>query len=289
MNKKLNVKGFCTDLAYDLVGSVLYAAGIVCFVNPANMAPGGMSGVAILLNYLWGLPIGTMTIVLNIPLLILSYIFLGKSLTWKTVKSLVISSLMVDLVMARYAPVYAGDRMIGGVFGGVLMGAGLAIIFLRGSTTGGTDIISFLVKKWYPHVPIGRMIMVVDCIIIGVSVLVFGNLESALYGLISLYCCSMVIDRIIYGLDKGSMVMVVSEKNDEIAAQIMDELERGGTLLKGQGAYTGTDRDVLMCAVRKQQFARVRAIIYEKDPNAFVIVSETSEVLGEGFKQVSGL
>lgn len=287
VNKKLNVKGFCTDLAYDLVGSVLYAAGIVCFVNPANMAPGGMSGVAILLNYLWGLPIGTMTIVLNIPLLILSYIFLGKSLTWKTVKSLVISSLMVDLVMARYAPIYAGDRMIGGVFGGVLMGAGLAIIFLRGSTTGGTDIISFLVKKWYPHVPIGRMIMVVDCIIIGVSVLVFGNLESALYGLISLYC-SMVIDSIIYGLDKGSMVMVVSEKNDEIAAQIMDELERGVTLLKGQGAYTGTDRDVLMCAVRKQQFARVRAIIYEKDPNAFVIVSETSEVFGEGFKQVSG-
>ena len=122
VNKKLNVNGFCTDLAYDLVGSVLYAAGIVCFVNPANMAPGGMSGVAILLNYLWGLPIGTMTIVLNIPLLILSYIFLGKSLTWKTVKSLVISSLMVDLVMARYAPIYAGDRMIGGVFGGVLMG-----------------------------------------------------------------------------------------------------------------------------------------------------------------------
>ena len=288
MNKKLNVKGFCTDLAYDLVGSVLYAAGIVCFVNPANMAPGGMSGVAILLNYLWGLPIGTMTIVLNIPLLILSYIFLGKSQTRKTVKSQENSSLMVDLVMSRYAPIYAGDRMIGGVFGGVLMGAGLAIIFLRGSTTGGTDIISFLVKKWYPHVPIGRMIMVVDCIIIGVSVLVFGNLESALYGLISLYCCSRVIDSIIYGLDKGSMVMVVSEKNDEIAAQIMDELERGVTLLKGQGAYTGTDRDVLMCAVRKQQFARVRAIIYEKDPNAFVIVSETSEVLGEGFKQVSG-
>ena len=138
--------------------------------------------------------------------------------------------------MARYAPIYAGDRMIGGVFGGVLMGAGLAIIFLRGSTTGGTDIISFLVKKWYPHVPIGRMIMVVDCIIIGVSVLVFGNLESALYGLISLYCCSMVIDSIIYGLDKGSMVMVVSEKNDEIAAQIMDELERGVTLLKRTGS-----------------------------------------------------
>ena len=286
---KEKTKEILTDILFDIAAGILIAIGTYNFATAAKFPMSGFNGIGMIFYHLWGLPIGTMTIVLNIPLLILSYIFLGKSLTWKTVKSLVISSLMVDLVMARYAPIYAGDRMIGGVFGGVLMGAGLAIIFLRGSTTGGTDIISFLVKKWYPHVPIGRMIMVVDCIIIGVSVLVFGNLESALYGLISLYCCSMVIDSIIYGLDKGSMVMVVSEKNDEIAAQIMDELERGVTLLKGQGAYTGTDRDVLMCAVRKQQFARVRAIIYEKDPNAFVIVSETSEVLGEGFKQVSGL
>lgn len=172
--------------------------------------------------------------------------------------------------MAKYAPVYVGDRNDRRCFRRCVDGWPVWRLFSCGvPQPGGTDIISFLVKKWYPHVPIGRMIMVVDCIIIGVSVLVFGNLESALYGLISLYCCSMVIDSIIYGLDKGSMVMVVSEKNDEIAAQIMDELERGVTLLKGQGAYTGTDRDVLMCAVRKQQFARVRAIIYEKESECF--------------------
>lgn len=288
MKEHFKLKNICLDILYDLVGSVLFALGIDCFVNPANLAPGGMSGVAILLNYLWQLPIGLMTFVLNIPLLILSYMFLGKSLTFKTVKSLVISSIMVDVVIAGIAPVYVGDRMIGAVFGGILMGAGLALIFLRGSTTGGTDIISFLVRKWYPHVQIGRIMMGVDCVIIGVSIFVFGNMESGLYGLVSLFCCSMVIDSIIYGLDKGSMVMVVSEKNKEIAEQIMLELERGVTLLKGQGAYTGQDRDVLLCAVRKQQFARVRAIIYEKDPAAFVIVSETSEVLGEGFKRVSG-
>lgn len=288
MKEHFNLKTFGVDLLYDLVGSALFALGIDCFVNPANLAPGGMSGVAILLNYLWQLPIGLMSFVLNIPLLILSYMFLGKSLTFKTVKSLVISSIMVDMVIIRVAPVYMGDRMIGAVFGGILMGAGLAIIFLRGSTTGGTDIISFLVRKWHPHVQIGRIMMVVDCVIIGISIFVFGNMESGLYGLISLFCCSMVIDSIIYGLDKGSMVMVVSEKNKEIAEQIMMELERGVTLLKGQGAYTGQDRDVLLCAVRKQQFARVRAIIYEKDPAAFVIVSETSEVFGEGFKRVSG-
>ncbi len=288
MKEHFNFKNICLDILYDLAGSVLFALGIDCFVNPANLAPGGMSGVAILLNYLWQLPIGLMTFVLNIPLLILAYMFLGKSLSFKTMKSLVISSIMVDVVIAGIAPVYAGDRMIGAVFGGILMGAGLALIFLRGSTTGGTDIISFLVRKWYPHVQIGRIMMGVDCVIIGVSIFVFGNMESGLYGLVSLFCCSTVIDSIIYGLDKGSMVMVVSEKNKEIADQIMIELERGVTLLKGQGAYTGQDRDVLLCAVRKQQFARVRAIIYEKDPSAFVIVSETSEVLGEGFKRVSG-
>lgn len=288
VKEQLTIKNLSLDLLYDLVGSLLFALGIDCFVNPANLAPGGMSGVAILLNYLWNLPIGMMTFVLNIPLLILSYMFLGKSLTFKTVKSLVISSIMVDVVVAGLAPVYTGDRMIGAVFGGILMGAGLAVIFLRGSTTGGTDIISFLVRKWYPHVQIGRIMMLVDCIIIGVSIFVFGNMESGLYGLVSLFCCSTVIDSIIYGLDKGSMVMVISDRNSEIAEQIMKELERGVTLLKGQGAYTGQDRDVLMCAVRKQQFGRIRAIIYQTDPSAFVIVSETSEVLGEGFKQVSG-
>lgn len=288
MKSHLKMKNFCLDLLYDLVGSVLFAVGIVCFVNPANLAPGGMSGIAIMINYLWGLPIGLMSFALNIPLLVLSYMFLGRSLTFKTVKSLVISSVMVDMVIAKIAPVYVGDRMIGAVFGGIIMGAGLAVIFLRGSTTGGTDIISFLARKWYPHVQIGRLMMIVDCVILAVSILVFGNMEAALYGLISLYCCTMVIDNIIYGFDKGSMVMVVSEKNREIADQIMAELDRGVTLLRGEGAYTGKDKDVLMCAVRKQQFARVRAIIDEKDPLAFVIVSETSEVFGEGFKRVSG-
>lgn len=286
MEKQLKIKNFCVDLIYDLVGSVLFAIGIVCFVNPANLAPGGMSGIAILLNYLWQLPIGLMSVLLNVPLLILSYMFLGRALTFKTIKSLVISSIMVDMVVTELVPVYVGDRMIGAVFGGILMGAGLAVIFLRGSTTGGTDIISFLVRKWYPHIPIGRLMMVVDCVILGVSIVVFGNMEAGLYGLVSLFCCSKVIDSIIYGLDKGSMVTVISEKNDEIAAQIMKELERGVTLLDGKGAYTGNRREVLICAVRKQQYGRLRAIVYENDPSAFMIVSETSEVLGEGFKAV---
>ena len=275
------------DLIFDVIGSFAFALGIVCFVNPANLAPGGMSGVAILVNYVWGLPIGRMAFIMNIPLLILSWLFLGRRMTLRTVKSLVINSALIDIISASPVPIYVGDRMIGAVFGGALMGAGMAMIILRGSNTGGTDIVSFLIRKWFPHLPIGRIMMGVDGLIILVSIFVFGNMEAGLYGGISLFCCSKVIDSIVYGMDKGVMVTVISDKNKEIAEGIMREMERGVTFLKGEGAYTGKPRDVLICAVRRQEFARLTAIIRMFDEDAFIITSETKEVQGEGFKAVS--
>ena len=275
------------DLIFDVIGSFAFALGIVCFVNPANLAPGGMSGVAILVNYVWGLPIGRMAFIMNIPLLILSWLFLGRRMTLRTVKSLVINSALIDIISASPVPIYVGDRMIGAVFGGALMGAGMAMIILRGSNTGGTDIVSFLIRKWFPHLPIGRIMMGVDGLIILVSIFVFGNMEAGLYGGISLFCCSKVIDSIVYGMDKGVMVTVISDKNKEIAEGIMREMERGVTFLKGEGAYTGKPRDVLICAVRRQEFARLTAIIRMFDEDAFIITSETKEVRGEGFKAVS--
>ncbi len=286
MRKKYTLSDLVLDLAYDFFGSVVFAAGLICFVEPANMAPGGMSGIAVLINYVWGLPIGLMAFLLNIPLLIMSWFFLGKRMTIKTVKSLVINSLVIDFLVSPFFPLYTGDRMIGAMFGGVLMGAGLAVIFLRGSNTGGTDTVSFLVRKWFPHLPIGKIMMAVDGIIIALSIFVFGDLESGLYGVISVFCCSKVIDSIVYGVDKGIMITVISDHNQAIAAHIMEEMERGVTFLKGQGAYTGIERDVLICAVRRQEFARAKAIIYEYDHDAFIITSETSEVMGEGFKPV---
>ena len=286
MRKKYSLKDLIIDLVYDIVGSVIFAAGLICFVNPANLAPGGMSGAAIMINYIWGLPIGMMAFLLYVPLMIMSWMFLGKYMTLKTLKSLAINSLIVDQVVGRYFPVYIGDRMIGATFGGVLMGAGLAAIFLRGSNTGGTDTISFLVRKWFPHLPIGKIMMAVDCVILSMSIFVFGNMEAGLYGVVSLFCCSKVVDSIVYGADKGIMMTVISDQNQAIAAHIMDEVGRGVTFLKGRGAYTGIERDVLICAVRRQEFARARAIIYEYDHDAFIITSETSEVMGEGFKPV---
>lgn len=280
-------KNICLDLGADVLGSLVFATGIISFVGPAQIAPGGVSGISLILNYLWGLPIGTMSLILNIPLLILSYRYLGHHLTYKTIKSLVINTLMIDMVVTPFFPVYTGDRLLGAVFGGVAMGAGLAIIFLRGSTTGGTDIVSYLVQRRWPHISIGRAILMIDCVILGTSMVVFKSLEAGLFGMVSLFCSTRVIDTIIYGQDKGSMVTVVSERYEAIAKAIMEELQRGVTLLQGQGAYSGKETKVLICAVRKPQFARLKAIIYENDPKAFVVVSEAGEILGEGFKAIT--
>lgn len=284
LTKSQRGKVLAADILVDIIGSVIYDIGIHCFVGPANIAPGGMSGVAIIINYLASLPIGIMTFVLNIPLLFLAWKFLGRSLALKTIKSLFINTFILDYVIAPLLPQYLGDRMIASGFGGILMGVGLAMIFMRGSTTGGTDIMSYLLQLKFPHIPIGKAVLIVDCVIIAASMLAFGNVETGLFGIVSLVCCTKAMDSIIYGLEKGTKFTVYSHQNQEIARVIMEDLERGVTLLEAQGAYTRKERYVLVCVVRRQEYAKVKSIIYDIDPSAFVTVDEVDEVLGEGFK-----
>lgn len=282
MNKYKNI---AIDLLYDIAGTIVYNIGIFCFVDAAQTAPGGMSGIAIMLNYLYRLPIGITTLLLNIPILILGWLYLGRRLIYRTLRTLIISTLMMDAVVSRFFPQYTGDRLVGCIFGGVLMGAGLAFVFMRGTTTGGTDILSNLVKRRYPHIPIGRAILFIDCIIIAASMLVFADVESGLYGLISLFCCTKIIDGILYGIDRSSSVMIISSKYEEIAENIMRRFHRGITCLRAAGAYTKKDKTVLLCVCRRQEYFKMKSLIYHIDENAFVIVSEVNEVLGEGFKK----
>lgn len=186
LKQKKYLRGLALDFGADVLGSLLFAIGIVSFTEPANIAPGGVSGIAIILNYLWDvLPIGGLSIAINVPLMILSFKYLGRRASVKTICSLIISSLMIDWIAAPFFPVYSGDRLLGAVFGGVFMGAGLALIFLRGSTTGGTEIVSNLMRLRWPHISMGRAILFVDCAVIAASIVVFGNLESGMYGIIS--------------------------------------------------------------------------------------------------------
>ena len=284
--KSTTVKVLAADIFFDIAGSFVLALGIFCFAEQADIAPGGMSGIAIMLKYLFDLPVGLMTFVLNIPLLILAWKYISHRFTVRTLKTVLFNTIILDYVVTPYFPQYAGDRMLSSIFGGILMGVGLALIFLRGSTTGGTDIVSHLMELKFPHVPIGTMLLIIDCVILGVSILVFGNLESGLFGVVALFCQSKVIDGVIYGLDRGKTIMIMSPNTEKIAARVMDEMEHGATFLKGRGAYSGREMDVLYVVVRVPEFHRLKQITYEEDPNAFLVVSEANQILGEGFKGI---
>ncbi|CBK77277.1 UNVERIFIED_ORG: hypothetical protein B5F06_02935 [Lacrimispora saccharolytica] len=282
--EKNSVRGMLRDVSLLLIGSLIYGIGIYMFVVPANIAPGGASGIALMVNFVTGLPVGTLTLVLNVPLLILAWFYLSKKFAVSTAITTAVCSFVLDFVVPLFIPVYAGDRLLCSLYGGVLVGAGMALIFIAGSTTGGTDILGYILQKKRPHMSIGRALMIVDGIILAASIFVFGNIEAALFGLISLYVQTKVIDAIIYGGEVGSMATIVTSNPDEITEKVISELDRTATLLPAKGAYSRKDTNVLLCTVRKSQFSRLKKIVYDADPNAFVMVTDTSEVFGLGFK-----
>lgn len=284
--KKIDYKRIGIDILFDIIGSLLLAIGIYSFSQPANIAPGGVSGISLMLNYLWNFPLGLSNFILNIPLLILAWKYMGKSFTLKTLRTIVISTILLDFVVVKYIPTFSGDRLMSSLFSGVFMGAGLALVFIRGSTTGGVDIVSYLLQLRFPHMQIGRALLLVDCVILVASIIVFKDIESALFGLVSLYVQTKIIDGVLYGLDKGSMITVISKHNEKIADRILNELDRGATLLQGYGAYSKAEMKVLLCVVRRAQFTPVKNIVHQVDPNAFLVVHEVGEIWGEGFKEV---
>lgn len=287
VGEKFQGKEKLLDLIFEVSGVFIMAIGIHCFLVPANIAPGGVSGMAILIQYLWGLPIGLMSFVINVPVFILSWQYLGKKYTMQSFSAVLLSTVILDYVVTPWMPMYTGERFLGSLFGGIFVGAGLGLVFLRGFSTGGTDAISFLLQRKFPHMPIGRTLMLIDGLILAISVLVFHNIEAGLFGVVALFAQTKVIDGIVYGSEHGQMFLIVSDKNMEIKDKILVDVDRGATILKAVGAYTMEEKEVLLCAARKSQFGQIKRIVREVDPNAFFIVSEVSQILGEGFKSVS--
>lgn len=281
--KQTILNGKAKDLLYDLAGAFLQALGVWCFIEPCKIAPGGASGLALLINHITGLPVGTLTLVINIPLLISGFLMLNRRMIRKTIQTVIIMTIALDFVVAPLIPQYVGDRLICAAFGGILVGVGMALIFMRDSTTGGGDILAKLLQKHFPYMHTGYALMMTDMVIIGLSILVFRDLESALYGIISIVCSTQTIDALLYGMNKGTMVMIHSPKNREIANDIMEQLGRGTTFFKSIGGYTRREGETLICVLDRKQFYLVKEIIDSHDPSAFVIVSETKETYGEGF------
>lgn len=283
MSRKKKWKELGLDALFDFAGAFLQAIGIWCFIEPSHVAPGGVSGIALMLNHLFSLPIGTMSLLFNIPLLLASWFLLDREMTLKTIRTVIWMSVVQDFVSASGIWQYEGDRLIACAFGGIFAGVGMALIFMRNSTTGGGDILAKLLQRLRPYMQTGYAIMLVDFVVVGASILVFGEIEAAMYGIISIVCTTQAMDTILYGMNRGSMITVHSEKNEEIAQEIMQTLDRGTTFYKSIGGYSGKEGLTLTCAVDRKQFHLVKEIIDRHDPKAFIIVSPTKETYGEGF------
>ncbi len=272
------------DILLIISGSIVYSAGINCFTAPNDIAPGGVGGIATVISYLTNhaVSIGLVFGLINIPLVIAGFIKLGKIMMLKTVLAVAVTTLCTDFFSTLF-PVYQGDRIIAAVFGGVLIGAGLGLVYLREGTTGGTDIINKLIQKAKPHLSLGFIMMITDAAVVLISIFAFGNLESGLYAIIAIFVSSRLMDYILYGGREGKAVLIFSEKAEEIGEAIINNISRGATYLKGQGVYTGADKNVICCAVHKNEYVKLKRIVKEHDEKAFIITATADEVLGNGF------
>ncbi|HCC35001.1 MAG TPA: YitT family protein [Ruminococcaceae bacterium] len=268
-----------------IAGSAVFAASVTVFSAPNEIAPGGLTGIATVLNYLFAWPIGTAILIMNIPVFLIGAAKLGIKFLAKTLFASVLVSVFIDLFTALI-PAYTGNPMLAAIYGGLLSGTGLALVFLRGGTTGGADIAAKLISLKFPHISVGRIFLILDLCVILFATAVYRNVESGLYAIIFIFVSSQLVDRILYGADKGKIMLVISGRSKEIAGEIMLKLSRGVTLLKASGAYTGEDKQVLMCAVRLSETARLHTIVKSLDRDAFIIVADAGEISGEGFKPI---
>ena len=273
------------DYLWIALGSVLYSLSFDWFYVPNQIGFGGLTALGMILNHLSpAVPIGTVVLILNIPLFLLGWKFLGGHTLVSSLFAMAATSVLVDLISAVYTfpPM---DPMLAAIFGGVSLGLSLGIIFSKGATTGGTDLIARLLKLPFAWLPMGKLLLVVDLsMLLAVSV-AFRSMESAMYGIIALYISTMVMDMVLYGLDQSKVAYIVTSNPRPLAAEIDKQLDRGTMYLHGEGSFTGQDRLVLMCAFKQRQIVPLKALVHEMDPEAFIIVCNAHEVLGQGFRR----
>lgn len=275
-----------TDFVVIFAGCVLYAVGFSVFVEPNSIAAGGATGVATIIHHFVGaLPIGFVIIVLNLPLFVLGFLKFKGAFLLKTIIATVLSSVLID-IFSEILPIYSGDMILSALAAGVTMGSGLAFIMLRGATTGGTDIVAKLINKKFKFIPIGRLMLFVDAVIVFIAGIVYKNFETVLYSVLFLFTSSVVIDKLLYGADHGKLVFIVTKNSVQVLENITMTLGRGVTRINAYGGYTGEDTAVLMCAARSPELSKLLSVVKVSDENAFVVVTEAGEILGLGFRQL---
>ena len=266
------------------VGSILYAAGVALFLDPNQLASGGVSGIAIIIGSVVDvLPTGTWVIILNIPIMIAGVWKLGGKILLPTFYSLAVSALAMN-GFEQFVPPLTENPLLACAGGGVLASAGIGLVFRGGATTAGTDIIVKLLRLKFRHISTGAIFLFTDGVICLTSGFVFGDIDKALYAGIAVFIQMYVLNLVLYGSDEARMVYIISDHDAVIAQRLLTELDAGATYLYGNGAYTGKDKKVLMCALRMRMLPQAREIIRQEDEDAFVIVTKATNVFGEGFK-----
>lgn len=273
------------DILVIIAGTFIFALSVYVFTAPNDIAPGGVTGLSTALHSLFpAMSLGTFAAVINIPILISGYRFLGKRFFAKTVLSTILFTLFYDYIFPYFIPQYKGDFMLAALFGGILSGAGLALVFIRGGSTGGMDVINKMISRKIPNISMGRLVFISDALVIAFAAFVFGNIESALYAVVSMVVATKTIDSIIYGMDIGRLVFIVTDTPKAITDKIAEKINRGATIIGAKGSYTEKNKNVVMCVVSVNQFYKLKRIVFEIDPGAFMTVTQTNEAVGEGFK-----
>ena len=263
------------------LGAVIYALAFDWFVAPNQIAMGGVTGLAQIVNALVPvLPVGVLSILVNVPLFLAGWRLLGGRLLVSSLYAMAVSSLAIDVIawMHTFPPM---DPILATLYGGAGMGVGLGLVFSQGATTGGTDIIGKLLKLKFPWLPIGKLVMIPDMVVVILAAVVFGTVNAALYGLIQMYLLSKVMDMILYGWDTSRVAYIITDRWEETVQGLLD-MNRGVTLLQGKGAYTGAEKQVLLVAFRQREIVPIKRMLREIDPKAFFIVCDAHEILGEG-------
>lgn len=282
------LKKWGTDIVMDLLGGILIAVGTYNFATMARFPMSGLTGIALIFYHLFGLPIGRTVILLNIPIALLCFRILGRHYFLRSVRTILITSLILDYAAPLF-PVYNGDRMLAAICTGVFSGLGYALIYMRDSSTGGEDFIMLSIKALHPHLSLGKISFVLDAMIVLLGTLILsGDIDSMIYGMIVTFLMAIVMDKVMYGINAGKMALIITGHARETAEKIDETTGRGCTFLKAEGSYSRKEKDVVMCACSNKQMYRIQNAVKEIDPDAFIIIMESNEVLGEGFRPAPG-
>ena len=269
-----------------ILGSAVFALGFALFLQPNDMNPGGISGLAMVAVELLGFgSVGIFSILINLPLFILAGLKIGKRFFAGSLLGMILSSVLIDAFAAIAFP--APEPLIGALYGGALCGLGLGVVFVSGTSTGGSDILVRLLKLRWRNVPIGQISMSFDALVVLLTGLVFRDLNTALYTGVTVFLCGKVVDAVVYGFDYSKVALIISSQYEAIAEAIGRKLDRGATFLHAEGSYSHQETKVVLAAVRRQQIAELKELVMAVDPNAFVIVQEAHQVLGHGFSRYS--